>query len=298
MGHPSAVPSRRVRSRLTRPATRATARAEGIRDWQLRHTDVERLSRDTYVPRSLSGEVTTRLAAALLTAPAGAVASHRTAAALWGLQIPLQEATDQRVDLTVPLTSRAESRRDRRVYRCDLLEADVTRRRSLPVTTPERTWRDLAGVLQPGPLLAVTDQLLDDWCRLTDLEAQLAARPSGRGSARARTVLPLGNGRAESPMESLMRWLLHEAGVPAPVVQHLVHDGRGRLLGRADLAWPDRLLIVEFDGDVHRERSVFVKDLRRQNALVAEGWTVLRFSSADILGRPAAVITEILRALR
>jgi very-short-patch-repair endonuclease len=43
---------------------------------------------------------------------------------------------------------------------------------------------------------------------------------------------------------------------------------------------------------------VFVKDLRRQNALVAEGWTVLRFSSADILGRPAAVITEILRALR
>ncbi|MGY1726116.1 endonuclease domain-containing protein [Geodermatophilus sp. SYSU D01062] len=292
------MPTRRVRSRLTGPATRAQALDAGIRDWQLRHADVERLSRDTYLPRALSGEVRSRLAAVLLTAPPGAVASHATAAALWDVEIPLQDRSDRRVDVTVPMASRSGSRRDRRVHRTPLPAEDVTRRGSMPVTTPGRTWRDLAGVLQPPALLAVTDQLLDRWVARADLERQLARQPAGRGSARARAVLPVADPRAESPMESVLRWLLHAAGLPDPALQHVVRDGAGRQLGRADLAWPDRRVLVEFDGDVHRDRDVFVGDLRRQNRLVAAGWTVLRFTSADVLGRPDDVVTEIRRALR
>jgi hypothetical protein len=53
----------------------------------------------------------------------------------------------------------------------------------------------------------------------------------------------------------------------------------------------------EFDGDVHRDRDVFVADVRRQNALVAAGWTVLRFTSADVVGRPHEVVAAIRRAL-
>lgn len=297
-GQSARVPTRRVRSRLTAPATRAQARDAGVRDWQLRHADVERLSRDTYLPRALSGEVRSRLAAVLLTAPPGAMASHATAAAFWGVEIPLQGRSDRRVDVIVPLTSRSESRRDRRVHRTPLPLEDVTRRGSMPVTTPARTWRDLAGVLQPPALLAVTDQLLDRWVSRAELEQQLASRPTGRGSARARAVLPVADPRAESPMESVLRWLLHAAGLPVPILQHVVRDAAGRTLARADLAWPDRRVLVEFDGDVHRERDVFVNDLRRQNRLIAAGWTVLRFTSADVLGRPDEVVAEIRRALR
>jgi very-short-patch-repair endonuclease len=264
----------------------------------LRHPGIERLSRDTYLPRAMSGEVRARLAAVLLTAPSGAVASHATAAALWRIEIPAQDQADRRVDVTVPASSRAESRSDRRVHRADLPAGDVTRRSALPVTTPARTWRDLAGVLEPAALLAVTDQLVDRWCTSAELEAQLARRPTGRGSARARTVLPLADPGAESPMESVLRWLLHRARLPRPLVQHVIRDATGRHLARADLAWPDRRVLVEFDGDVHRERRVFVDDVRRQNRLVAAGWTVLRFTSADVLGRPDAVIAEVRGALR
>lgn len=165
------MPSRRVPSRLTSPATRSGARAAGISDWQLRHSDVARMSRDTYVPAALLKKVEARCAAVLLTAPPGTVVSHLTAAALWGLQVPLADAGDRRVHLIVPMTSRAESRADRRVHRLPLSGVETTRRRSLPVTTPARTWRDLAAVLQPAALLAVTDQVLGGWCTRVELPA-------------------------------------------------------------------------------------------------------------------------------
>ncbi|WP_175471574.1 endonuclease domain-containing protein [Geodermatophilus telluris] len=193
---------------------------------------------------------------------------------------------------------RAESRRDRRIHRVALEDDEVVNREGLPVTAPARTWRDLAGVLQPAALLAVTDQVLARWCTRADLERQLARRPTGRGCARAQEVLPVADPRAESPMESVLRWVVQEAGLPAPQLQYVVRDGAGGFLGRADLAWPEQRLLVEFDGDVHRERDVFVSDTRRQNRLVGAGWTVLRFTSSDVLGRPDEVVAEIRRALR
>lgn len=264
--------------------------------WNLRHRDVVRLSRDTYLPRSLAGDAAARIAAVLLGAPQRSFLSHTTAAAVWGIEVPLQ-AVDTRVHLTVLPGSAVRNRADRCIHRTPYVEADVVRRQGFPVSTPPRTWRDLAGVLQPAAFLAVTDQLLARWCSVGDLLRQLELRPGGRGSARARAVLPAASPLAESPMESVLRWLIHEAGLPEPVLQHVVHDEAGRFAGRADLAWPDRQVLVEFDGDGHRERSVFVNDLRRQNRLVAAGWAVLRFSSADVLGRPAEVVAEIRAAL-
>jgi very-short-patch-repair endonuclease len=288
------MPSRPVRSRLTGPATRSGAASAGISDWQLRHRGVVRLSRDTYVPRALLADVTVRIAAVLLTAPPNAVVSHLTAATIWGLAIPAQPE-DARVHLTVATGSAVRARADRAIHRSPLTGGEVVERLGFRLTAPARTWRDLAATLVPGALLAVSDQLLAHWCDREDLQAQLRLRPSGRGAARARDVLPIADRRAESPMESVLRWLLHAAGVPAPELQYVIRTGSGDF--RADFAWPESRVLVEFDGAVHREGGVFVRDLRRQNALIAAGWTVLRFSGADVLGRPDEVVSEILRAL-
>src|SRR3954462_994923 len=63
------------------------------------------------------------------------------------------------------------------------------------------------------------------------------------------------------------------------------------------MAWPEHRVVVEFDGDVHRERAVFVRDLRRQNGIMLAGWQLLRFTSADVLGRPNAVLSTVGTAL-
>ena len=289
--------SSRSRRVIAGPTTRAAAKAAGHTDHELRRPSMHRLSRDTYLPRALEDDLDARIAAVLMTAPSAAVVSHGAAAALWGVQIPMTDRQDRRVDLIVDDDGRAESRSDRRIHRVGVAPDEVTTCRGLPVTSRARTWRDLAGVLEPPALLAVTDQVLAR-CPAAELAEQLRRRPSGRGAARARRVLPLGDPRSESPMESVIRWLIHAAGLPSPVVQHVVRDALGRHLARADLAWPEQKVIVEFDGDVHRQREVFVSDNRRQNRLVAEGWVVLRFTSADVLGRPAEVVAEIRRALR
>ncbi|WP_137161533.1 DUF559 domain-containing protein [Blastococcus sp. CCUG 61487] len=288
--------SRPVPPRLHTPSTRRAARDAGISDWQLRHAEITRLSRDTYLPRAQVADLRTRLLAILATAPAGTVVSHHTAAALWRVQIPMA-GSDGPVHLTVPPGSRARNRRDRRLHRSPLGPEDVERRWGVAVTTPARTWRDLAAVLPPDRLLAVTDQLLQALCVPAELEQALARAPIPRGSVRAREVLAVADPHVDSPMESIVRWLLHAAGLPRPTLQFRALDDQGRQIGFGDLAWPDRKVLVEFDGDVHRERSVFVRDLRRQNRLVLAGWTVLRFTSADVIGRPQEVVDAVRRAL-
>ena len=290
------MPSRPPRLRVHGPTTRSAVLAAGLGERALRHPGVRRLSRDTYVPRTLLDDVVTRVTAVLLTAPVGAFASHRTAAELWGLEIPLQPR-DLRVHLTVGPGSAVRARADRCLHRTARVPGDVTETRGLPLATPQRTWRDLAGVLEPPALLAVTDQLLRSHCTREELAEALARRPGGRGAKRARDVLPVADPLAGSPMESVLRWLLHEAGIPAPVLQYRIVASNGSW-AEADMAWPEQRLVVEFDGDVHRERDVFVRDLRRQNRLVLGEWTVLRYSSADVLGRPDAVVAEIVSQLR
>ncbi|MGY1741334.1 MULTISPECIES: DUF559 domain-containing protein [unclassified Blastococcus] len=290
------MPSRPPRLRVSGPTTRSAVLAEGLGERALRHPGVRRLSRDTYLPRALVDDVVSRASAVLLTAPPDAVVSHRTAAELWGLEIPLQPR-DARVHVTVDPGSAVRARSDRCVHRTARVPGDLTETRGVPVTTPARTWRDLASVLQPAALLAVTDQVLRRCCTPADLADALARRPGGRGAKRARDVLPLGNPRAGSPMESVLRWLLHEAGLPQPVLQYRIVDRAGRVLAEVDMAWPEHRLVVEFDGDVHRERDVFVRDLRRQNGIVLTDWTVLRYTSADTQSRPDAVVGEIGAAL-
>jgi very-short-patch-repair endonuclease len=268
----------------------------GIPEKQLRRRDVVRLSRDTYLPAATAADLRARIAAVLLTAPAGAVVSHQSAAALWGIEIPLQRE-DRRVHLTVSTGSAVRGRSDRFIHRRVLEAEDVVRRDAFHLTSPARTWRDLAGVLEEAPLLAVTDQFLRLGCTVQQLERELRRQPTGRGIARARTVLPLGDRRAESPMESVLRWLVFSNDLPAPDLQLDIRTTGGRFIGRGDLVWAEAKVLVEFDGDLHRDRDVFVSDLRRQNRIIAEGWIVLRFSSADVLGRPDEVVAQIRAAL-
>ncbi|HET7420329.1 MAG TPA: DUF559 domain-containing protein, partial [Candidatus Dormibacteraeota bacterium] len=91
---------------------------------------------------------------------------------------------------------------------------------------------------------------------------------------------------AESPMETRLRWTLLEAGLPRPQVQARLS------FGRADLYYPQARLVIEYDGQNHRDR--IPDDNRRQNLLLSAGYRLLRFTSSD---RPEAITSMVRNAL-
>lgn len=287
------MPTPPVPPRVTGPLDRTGATAAGITDWQLRHSDVVRASRNTYLPAQASD--LDRVRAVLMGAPQHAVVSHLSAARLWDWEVPLMAGAGP-VHVTVPSGARLRQRRDRRIHFSDVPPPETRCRHGVLVTSPSRTWADLAAVVPPPALLAVTDQMLATGFPADEFPVLLRRYAGRRGMRAARRAIDRADAKAGSPMESVLRWVVLEAGLPRPVLQHVIHAD-GRFAGRVDMAWPDRKVLVEFDGDVHRERAVFVGDVRRQNRLVLAGWTVLRFTSADVLGRPDHVLSVLRTAL-
>jgi very-short-patch-repair endonuclease len=89
--------------------------------------------------------------------------------------------------------------------------------------------------------------------------------------------------------------LLRRAGVRDWRPNYPVWQG-GELVAVLDVALPSARLAIEIDGwAYHSDVDRFQQDRRRQNALVALGWTVLRFTWVDLTQRPGYVVAAIRR---
>ena len=65
-----------------------------------------------------------------------------------------------------------------------------------------------------------------------------------------------------------------------------------------DIAFPHLKIAIEIDGRLHEEdEDLFESDRWRQNALVADGWRVLRFTWQMLREHPEVVVAAILQAL-
>lgn len=229
-----------------------------------------------------------RLIAAVLAGPTGTVASHRAAGGLYGL------CEGSFVEVTVP---RGGQHRLKAVVHQRDVGSDRTTVEGIPSTKVEGTLLDLAAVVDDDRVEQAVEAALRQGLTTTDrVRAQLGA---GRhGVARLRRVLERrGSVRAAgSRLEARFLQLLRAAALADPVRQHEVWVGRSRYF--LDFAYPDRRLCVELDGrDVHDRADAFQHDRTRQNALVLAGWTVLRFTWADVVERPDQVVGLLTRAL-
>ncbi len=188
-------------------------------------------------------------------------------------------------ELILPRAVRRDQRAGVRLRWPLLLPTDVTVRHGIPCVTARRALADLSARLGYAEVLVLADAALRTGaCQADELVAIAGPRPRG-----GRRALRVADARAESPFESRLRAELIQARVPPPVLQHVVRAD-GRFVARVDFAWPDIRLAVEADGaGVHASAAALQGDLRRQNAVLRAGWTMLRFTWAD-LGRIAPVV--------
>jgi hypothetical protein len=225
----------RIPPQLTkRPFSLDEARLVGLTKSSLRGKSWRHLGAELYYWSGLTPDPWMVLSAWRRQLPPDAVFAGKTAAWLFGLDFdPLNP-----IQVIVPSTSGVRSRPGLEARRCDISRCDVHRVRGLAATTVQRMLLDLCLRSSPVEALVAIDGAVR--ARLTDKGSleRYAARSESRAGARRLRLLAAMAEPAESPMETRLRWLLLQAGLPRPVVQSDLRDVEGRFLGRADLYYP------------------------------------------------------------
>jgi very-short-patch-repair endonuclease len=214
-----------------------------------------------------------RLAAVLAFGP-GAVLSHRSAAAHWGLLPTAQE----RIDVTAPVTRHGVP--GTRLHRTRSLDAqDTTRHEGIPITTVHRTLLDLAATTRADQLENALAQAMH--LQRYDQRAidDVIARSNGHRGTKV-----LAEATKEEPQITKSMWemrmlkLVRSAHLPEPICNKALHvPDHGECV--PDFYWPAYDLIVETDGwEAHRTLAAFRADRAKDAALTAAGYRVLRFT--------------------
>lgn len=250
-----------------------------------------RLHRGVYRMAGAPASDLQSLLGAVLAAGPGAMASHRGAAWLWGLTS----------ELCLEVGGPGQHGRLRgAVYH--QLPSDVRPivRRAIPCTDPLLTVLLLAQRRDEALLVAALDRgIANGLFTVAAVEAELGRRSGKgvRGVTMVRSVVGQrldAEGERTSALESAMDRVIVGHRLPRPERQHPLEGTRYRL----DYAWPAVRLAVEVDGYAsHAGLEAFGYDRERQNALVLAGWTILRFTWADVRDRPEHVAAQIRQAL-
>jgi hypothetical protein len=190
-----------------------------------------------------------RLLAAVLASGKGALLSHRSAAALWGML----STSAPRIDVIVPPAS---GRRSTATIRIRRGTRDGMVHLGIPVTSPRCTLHDLAAAKIPGWQLRKAMEV-----------AEKLGEP----------VTPTG---PRSPLEEAFLKLCDVAPIVNGAIEGFEVDFHWP---------DARLVVETDGHEHHGTRAAFERDRARDQALAAAGWTVLRFTYRQVLEEPARV---------
>jgi predicted transcriptional regulator of viral defense system len=256
-------------------------RAHGVGDGaikaRLRLGQLHRVHRGVYSVRRRRLTRHGAWLAAVLACGDGAVLSHRSAAALWGLM----RARWSPVDVT-SRHGRPGERKGIRLHRSSLGERERAVEAGIPVTSVARTLLDIAEVVDGERLrhaFEEADRL--KLLRLPELERVCAGAgrrkglPALRGLVSAAQAPPPGRSPLENRFAEFYR--RHLADLPEPLANVSI-------LGyEVDAYWPSHRLMIEMDSwEHHSHRAAFEHDRARDIAMQAAGYRVVHLTHRQL----------------
>jgi predicted transcriptional regulator of viral defense system len=231
--------------------------------------------------------------AAVLACGEGALLSHRSAAALWGLAKPRRMG----IDVTAPRGRQyLPGRYAIRLHRGRLHPEDRDGRAGVPVTTVARTLFDLAEVVDFRHLEQAWEEA--DRLRLLRLNAveQVCERGYGRRALRPiRRLLVAASApiKVRSPLEERFQLFSRAYDLPP-------HSTNVEVLGsEVDVLWPAAKLIAELDSwEFHSHRAAFRRDRARDIRLLVAGYRTIRITHDRLDTESNQLANEIRQLLR
>jgi hypothetical protein len=229
--------------------------------------------------------------AAVLASRGGAVLSHTSATALWGIW----GGGSGVVHVTLPRKTR--SGRSIRRHFAALSEDEVAVMEGIPVTSAARAVLDLAADKGEAAAEAALREM--EYLGIygpVSLPALLDRHPRHRGTPIVRRCLERlredPGGRIRSTLEQLFLPFLDQHHIPRPRLNAWLDEGEHRY--QVDCFWPDARLIGELDGfKSHGTKRAFRKDRKRDRRLGVRGFQVVRITEDQLLDEPADLAADL-----
>ncbi|CAN5308516.1 hypothetical protein BH11ACT3_BH11ACT3_26190 [soil metagenome] len=213
------------------------------------------------------------------------------------IPLPIEFERDDTLHVGVLAPGRALRSDEIIGHKFALESADLRQWHGLPLTSPARTWRDLGAVLTLPALVAAGDYIIQGDLPMASKVEMADAAAVGvrrRGAGRLAAALALLDGRAASPRESHLRVHLVAAGITDFEVNLDVWVGPRRHHYVIDIAFPEAMVAVEYQGEYHHDLAQWRYDMTRGSRLRAYGWEVIEVNDAD-LADPIELVDRISR---
>ncbi|RWZ46338.1 hypothetical protein ELQ90_14895 [Labedella phragmitis] len=286
------------------------ARGDSVRDLDrsLGRGDLLSVAPGAYVERTTWSELSpvrrhrVRVLASLERLKTDPVLSHFSAAAYWGLDI--WQPWPSTVDILVQDGARSSG--SFRRHTGDIARHDTLALGDFSVTTVAQTAVDIALLVPFHEAVVTMDSALrvgagDSLTTRAELVAAAERMRGLPGSRRAFAASDFATHLAESPLESVSRVRMMEAGFPAPELQREFIDRHG-FRAFVDFWWPEYGIIGEADGqlkygglgsaDPEAARRAVIAEKNRENTLRRLCSGFARWEHADVVkpGRLSSVL--------
>jgi hypothetical protein len=277
-------------------AARWQASALGFDDWWLDHavrrSHLHQVTDGIYAIGHPGLGRLGRATAALLRGGEGTVLSHISAARTWGI---VESSTKGEIHISLASRRGLTSTDGISVHRPRALPtSDTTTHRGFPVTTPERTVRDLLHVSTVSEVTRMLEQMVTVLGRDPDeLHAWGSALPHVSGRRKLERALDdvVGPAVLRSELERTFRSLCQDAGLPMPETN--VRLGPWEV----DALYRDQCVALELDSwRFHGGRWQFHRDRRKGLALNRLGYEVIRLTWPQVK-HESKEVADTLRAV-
>ena len=233
--------------------------------------------------------------------------SHATAFLIWEFPGFLPGSHTPGIHISRPDTMAIPRRRGVIGHVGQFFADEITTVDGVFVTTRTRTWLDCARKMSIDELTVVADHLLrhprpefesrtEPYASLGELTEMLDRHKGTPGIRKARFALGQARIGADSAPETRLRLALCRAGLPEPVL-NAATVLRSGVVRQPDLAYPEFLVAVEYEGEGHSAAGQVVRDITREEDFSRAGWTLVRVSNRHMANDARSAVSKVRVAL-